>query len=146
MTKKLIAIFTVMAITVFAVIKAFGEVAKVQDLNGGYALYYSTQLRACVTVSDSKDELIRACNELETTSSLYYKEYYEGLPRFENTKILEAEELNEDILKLLDVSQAFYLTDSCWAGKKGGWHRMLAFWKEGEKIYRHSVVINTMRY
>lgn len=146
MTKKLIAIFTVMAISMFAVIKANAEITKVQDLGGGYAFYYSTQLLACVEVSDSKDEIIRACNELGATNTPDYKEHYEGLPRFEETRILKDEELQEDILKLLDISQGFYLTDSCWAGKKGGWYRLQAFWKEGEKVYRHSIVINTMRY
>jgi len=133
-------------LTVVLIMAANAEVTKVKDLNGGYALYYSTQLWTCVTVSDSKDEIIRACNELEATNTPYYKEHYEGLPRFEETKILKAEELNEDILKLLDISQAFYLTGSCWAGKKGGWHNTVAYWKEGEKIYCHSVVIKTMSY
>ena len=135
------------ALIVFAT-AAFGysEITKVQDLNGGYALYYSTQLGACVEVSDSKDEVIRACIGIEATNTPYYKKNYEGLPRLEETKMFKAEELNEDILKLLDISQAFYFTDSCWAGKKGGWHRTVAFWKEEGKIYRHSIVIKTMSY
>jgi len=145
-TKKLIAIFVIMVISMFAIVKANAEIAKVQELNGGCALYYSTQLWACVEVSDSKDEIIRACNEFGATNTPYYKKHYEGLPRFEETKIFKAEELNEDILKLLDISQAFYFTDSCWAGKKGGWHRTVAYWKEEGKIYGHSIVIKTMTY
>ena len=128
---------------VFATVAlGYSEITKVQDLNGGCALYYSTQLGVCVEVSDSKDELIRACNELEATNTPYYKENFEGFPRFEETRIFKAEELCEDILKLLDISQAFYLTDSYWTGKKGGCHRTIAFWKEEGKIYRHSVFIN----
>jgi len=148
-TKKLIAIFVVMAISMFAIIKAFGEITKVQDLDG-CDLYFSTQLWSCVSVPDSKDDktfLLEMVKNMSNTDCQFYKENYEGLPRLEETKILKAEDLKDDTLKLLDISGSFYLTDSYWAGKgegKGGNTEMLV-WKDGEKIYCHSVIINRTR-
>lgn len=138
------------ALIVFATVAlGYAEITKVQDLNG-CDLYFSTQLWTCVSVPDSKEDktfLLEMVKCMSNTDSPDYKENYAGLPRLEETKILKAEDLKEDTLKLLDISGSFYLTDSYWAGKgagSGGQTEMLV-WKEGEKIYCHSVVINRNR-
>lgn len=145
-TKKLTTIFAVMAITMFTVIKANAEVTKVQDLNG-CDMYFSTQLWSCVEVPDSKDDktfLLEMVKMMSNTDTIDYKKNFAGLPRLEETKVLKAEDLKEDVLKLLDIAGEFYLIDSYWAGKgegSGGKTEAIV-WKEGEKIYCHSVVIN----
>ena len=138
------------ALIIFAA-AAFGysEITKVQDLNG-CDLYFSTQLWTCVSVPDSKEDktfLIGMVKLMSNTDSPDYKENYAGLPRLEETKILKAEDLKEDTLKLLDISGSFYLIESYWAGKGegGGGKTEMLVWKEGEKIYCHSVVINRRR-
>lgn len=136
------------ALIVFATVAlGYAEITKVQDLNG-CDLYFSTQLWTCVSVPDSKDDktfLIEMVKSMSNTDTPDYKENYAGLPRLEETKILKAEDLQEDTLKLLDISGSFYLTDSYWAGKGGGGKTEMIVWKEEEKIYCHSVVINRYR-
>lgn len=110
------------ALIVFATVAlGYAEITKVQDLNG-CDLYFSTQLWTCVSVPDSKDDktfLIEMVKSMSNTDTPDYKENYAGLPRLEETKILKAEDLQEDTLKLLDISGSFYLTDLYWAGKGG---------------------------
>lgn len=144
MRKFLIAliVFTTVAL-------GYAEITKVQDLNG-CDLYFSTQLWSCVSVPDSKEDktfLLEMVKMMSYTDSPYYKENYAGLPRLEETKELKAEDLKEDVLKLLDISGEFYLIESYWAGKgaKSGGKTEMLVWKEGERIYCHSVVINRIR-
>jgi len=134
-------------LTVVLIMAANAEVTKVQDLNG-CDLYFSTQLWTCVSIPDSKEDtffLSEMLLSMSRTDTPCYEENYKGYPRLEETKELKAEDLKEDVLKLLDISGSFYLTDSYWGGKlKGGSTEML-FWKEGERIYLHRVVINKHR-
>lgn len=124
---------------------AHAEITKVQDLEG-CDLYFSTQLWHAVSVPDSKDESIKLYMDMmSNTESESYKKWYEGLPRLEEIKILKAEDLKEDTLKLLDISGVFYLIDSYWGGKAGGGSTEWLVWKDGENIYCYTVVYNRTR-
>lgn len=133
-TKKLIAIFVVMAITMFTIIKAFGEVTKVQDSNG-LSTYYSTELKDYnIMVVDNVEDVYLMNNAWDKTWENYKYPH-------KSTKaeiVLPVTEASEDIFKLLDITGAVYMVKEDQDGKI-----CMRFWKNKKgEIYVRMVVWN----
>lgn len=107
-TKKLIAIFIVMVISTFAIIKAFGELKPAYEYLGNKYVE-STELYETVEVPTDKifvtmknKEWAEFC-ENDFADRPNYK-------KFVKTKTLKAHKLKKDTLELLDTYGAFYVS------------------------------------
>lgn len=113
-TKKLIAIFVVTTITMFAVIKAFGEVTKVNDSNG-FSTYYSTELKNHhILVLNNVEDVCRFNTSWE---EIMAEERPQNVVVTERTSHPSSSEVKEDILKLLDITGAVYMDEYYRDGK-----------------------------
>lgn len=133
MTKKLIAIFAVMAISMFAVIEANAEILKVSDSNG-LSTYYSTELKGySVMVVNSKEDVSLMNNAWDKTWENYKYPHNSTKAQL----ILPVDEAKEDILRLLDITGAVYMVKEdqdgkiCtryWKNKKGQIYLKMVTW------------------
>lgn len=132
-TKKLIAIFIVMAITMFAVIKANAEIIKIDDKDG-LSTYFSTEL------IDTHIMVVNSKEGIAAMNNVWDKEWANYVFPFKSEKseiILPVNEASKDILKLLDIYGAVYMVrDDCegkvvtrfWRDKKGQAYLKMVLW------------------
>lgn len=111
--KKLIAIFAVMAISMFAIIKANAEITKVNN-SDGLSTYYSTELKGYnIMVVDNVEDVYLMNNAWDKTWANYKYPH-------KSTKteiVLPVIEASEDMLKLLDITGAVYMVKEDQEGK-----------------------------
>lgn len=112
--KKLMTIFTVMAISMFAIIKANAEVIMIDNKNG-LSTYYSTELgsKYSIMVVDNVEDVYLMNNAWDKNWENYKYPH-------KSTKaeiVLPVTEASEDILKLLDITGAVYMVREDQDGK-----------------------------
>lgn len=131
MAKKLITIFAVMAITMFA--KAFGEIKVTEVLIDMHCLKcHSTQMNLDVTVPVGSEKDIYLIDQVWDEVAL------EDVPGFEKTETtLKFDQVYEDVLKLLEPSNSFHVAidrpgykerSRVWKGTDGKYYQKRISW------------------
>lgn len=119
-TKKLIAIFVVMAIAMFAIIKANAEIIMINNSNG-LSTYYSTELKDYnIMVVDNVEDVYLMNNAWDKNWENYKYPHKSTKAQL----ILPVTEASEDILELLDITGAVYMVKEDQGGKI-----CMRFWK-----------------
>lgn len=131
--KKLITILAVMALTMFAVIKANAEIVKVKN-SDGLSTYYSTELEDySILVVDNVEDVLLMNNAWDKTWENYKYPHKSAKAEI----VLPVTEAKEDIFKLVDITGAVYMVKEdqggkiCmryWKNKKGEIYLRMVSW------------------